>query len=213
MQPNGYRAGANSISPTVYVDSNLWLNRTDPGSPFAMPKTVATKPYDWTYTTTYPGHQSIVEGRTEKWVAADPEDKSQSIPIEELTRPDPILFYAEIPLFEDELHDNGSSISLVRIVRLHLYILLRYDVLSPSKQRVMPTCIFVLSRFTLRVDNVLFRTYDTRFYISLSSSPPLVIRETSGWEAPYERVQWVGYCSSTFPCGLLMSRLAASKTG
>lgn len=34
----------------------------------------------------------------------------------ELTRQDPIMFYAEIPLFEDELHDNGSSILLVRIV-------------------------------------------------------------------------------------------------
>ena len=34
----------------------------------------------------------------------------------ELTRQDPILFYAEIPLFEDELHDNGSSDLLVRIV-------------------------------------------------------------------------------------------------
>ena len=36
----------------------------------------------------------------------------------ELTRQDPILFYAEIPLFEDELHDNGSSDLLVRIVCL-----------------------------------------------------------------------------------------------
>lgn len=36
----------------------------------------------------------------------------------ELTRQDPILFYAEIPLFEDELHDNGSSDLLVRIVGL-----------------------------------------------------------------------------------------------
>jgi hypothetical protein len=34
----------------------------------------------------------------------------------ELTRQDPILFYAEIPLFEDELHDNGSSNLLIRIV-------------------------------------------------------------------------------------------------
>ena len=75
-----------------------------------MPQTVA-KPYDWTYTTTYPGHSSG------KWIAADPEDPSQAIPIAELTRPDPILFYAEIPLFEDELHDNGSSSVLVRIVR------------------------------------------------------------------------------------------------
>lgn len=55
----------------------------------------------------------------------------------------------------------------------------------------MPTCFFILSRFTLRVDNVLFRTYDTRIYHSFASSPPLIIRETSGWEAPYDRVKRV----------------------
>ena len=55
----------------------------------------------------------------------------------------------------------------------------------------MPTCIFILQRFTLRVDGVLFRTYDTRVYHSFASSPPLVVRETSGWEAPYDRVKVV----------------------
>jgi type 2A phosphatase activator TIP41 len=34
----------------------------------------------------------------------------------ELSRQDPILFYAEVPLFEDELHDNGASSLIVRIV-------------------------------------------------------------------------------------------------
>jgi hypothetical protein len=108
-------------------------SRTDPSSAFMMPQTVATKPYDWTYTTTYPGglepsnnsEETLTGGEEEpkefKWIAADPEDPSQKIPMAELTRPDPILFYAEIPLFEDELHDNGSSALLVRIVRpLHL---------------------------------------------------------------------------------------------
>ena len=55
----------------------------------------------------------------------------------------------------------------------------------------MPTCFFILSRFTLRVDHVLFRTFDTRIYHSFSSSPPLLVRETAGWEAPYEAVQKV----------------------
>lgn len=97
-----------------------------------MPKTVPTKPYDWTYTTTYAGHEgddgstsalssapaapTVAETIPAVWRAADPEDASESIPIAELSRPDPILFYAEIPLFEDELHDNGSSSLLVRIV-------------------------------------------------------------------------------------------------
>lgn len=91
-----------------------------------MPQTVPTKPYDWTYTTTYSGHQDFMvdEGHQSsvtcsevKWIPADPENSAQAIPMAELTRPDPILFYAEVPLFEDELHDNGSSGLLIRIVR------------------------------------------------------------------------------------------------
>ncbi|GLB34132.1 putative type 2A phosphatase activator TIP41 [Lyophyllum shimeji] len=149
-----------------YADK--WLeSRTGPSSTLPMPKTVPTKPYDWTYTSTYPGHENR---DVESWSEADPANPSHAIPMAELTRPDPILFYAEIPLFEDELHDNGSSNLLVRI-------------------RVMPTCIFILARFTLRVDGVLFRMRDTRLYHSFASQPPLVIRETSGWEAPYDRVK------------------------
>jgi len=55
----------------------------------------------------------------------------------------------------------------------------------------MPTCFFILSRFTLRVDGVLFRTFDTRIYHSFISNPGLIVREMSGWEAPYDRVRKV----------------------
>ncbi|KAJ7741008.1 type 2A phosphatase activator TIP41 [Mycena metata] len=181
-----------------YADA--WLKSRTAGSSHQMPKTVATKPYDWTYTTTYAGHAApweppntefdsadassdagsrpttpeadkhVPEAPQWTWTAADPENPTHTIPLAELTRPDPILFYAEVPLFEDELHDNGASHFLVRV-------------------RVMPTCLFLLARFTLRVDNVLFRTYDTRLYHSFTSNPPLVVRETSGWEAPYDRVK------------------------
>ncbi|KAJ8515794.1 hypothetical protein ONZ45_g6848 [Pleurotus djamor] len=142
--------------------------RTSPTSAHPMPKTVATKPYDWTYTTTYSGH--CLSQDTDPWDVADIEDPAKAIPIAELTRPDPILFYAEIPLFEDELHDNGTASSLIKI-------------------RVMPTCIFLLCRFTLHVDNVLFRMHDTRIYHSFSSNPPLIIREVNGWESPWETVK------------------------
>ncbi len=80
-----------------------------------MPKTVATKPFDWTYTTLYPGHSTASSSNIE-WKPAERGNPSHSIPMAELTRPDPILFYAEIPLYEDELHDNGASHQLVRIV-------------------------------------------------------------------------------------------------
>ena len=98
------------------IDLTEEQDRTDPSSLLPMPKTVATKPYDWTYTTTYPGHDLENESPGIRWRVADPEDASHAIPIAELTRQDPILFYAEVPLYEDELHDNGSSALLVRIV-------------------------------------------------------------------------------------------------
>ncbi|KAL1741001.1 TIP41-like family-domain-containing protein [Schizophyllum fasciatum] len=171
-----------------------------------MPKTAQTRPLDWTFTTTYKGHQLTPEDEWPsapayadegaesdaeddqpaasspspatvdlKWQPADPTNSSHAIPLAELTRPDPIVFYAEIPLFEDELHDNGASSLLVRI-------------------RVMPTCIFLLARFTLRVDNVLFRTHDTRIYSSYTPGPngkTVVVRETGGWEAEYGKVKQV----------------------
>ncbi|PPR02654.1 hypothetical protein CVT24_002137 [Panaeolus cyanescens] len=174
-----------------------YAEKTTPASNLPMPKTVAAKPYDWTFTTVYPGHQSpdapgsaddddgsedpeSTESKApsdpksyveKEWKPADLDNPSNGIPLAELSRPDPILFYAEIPLFEDELHDNGASSLLVRI-------------------RVMPTCFFILSRFTLRVDNVLFRTYDTRIYHSFASpDPKILVRERSAWEAPYSVVK------------------------
>ncbi|KAL5527721.1 hypothetical protein ACEPAG_6522 [Sanghuangporus baumii] len=166
---NGELGPGDGAVKVGYADA--WLkSRIEPGSTLPMPKTVPTKPYDWTYTTSYTGHESERADGQSTFVPAETDNPAHTIPIAELTRPDPILFYAEIPLFEDELHDNGSSHLLVRI-------------------RVMPGCIFILLRFTLRVDNVLFRTFDTRLYHSFTSSPPLVIRESSGWEAPYEAVK------------------------
>ncbi|KIM58769.1 hypothetical protein SCLCIDRAFT_127483 [Scleroderma citrinum Foug A] len=152
-----------------YADA--WLkSRTDPGTSLPLPTTVIAKPYDWTYTTVYSGHHPNGGVESGPWRDADADNCTHEIPLAELTRPDPILFYAEIPLYEDELHDNGSSNLLVRI-------------------RVMPTCFFILARFALRVDNVLFRIHDTRIYHSFLSSPPLVVRQVSGWEAPYDRVK------------------------
>lgn len=89
------------------------LTRTDPDSSVPLPETVQAKPYDWTYSTTYAGE---ADDHRAKFQPADPEDPAHSIDIAELSRKDPIHFYAEIPLFEDELHDNGASHLTVRVV-------------------------------------------------------------------------------------------------
>jgi type 2A phosphatase activator TIP41 len=123
-QTPGSRAGEESM-PHIYYNVILSvLTSTDPGTNVPLPVTVAAKHYDWTYTVTYPGHHSDPAAKAEfpphsiPWTDADSDNPLHSIPLAELTRPDPILFYAEIPLFEDELHDNGSSNLLVRIVCL-----------------------------------------------------------------------------------------------
>jgi len=145
-------------------------NRTEPGTTTPMPVITVMKPFDWTYTTMYTGHSPSSTEGSPAFKLADPEEPTHKINMQELTRPDPILFFSEIPLFEDELHDNGSSQLTVRI-------------------RVMPQCIFILLRFTLRVDNVLFRMFDTRLYHSLVGPRPLIVRETGGWEAPYDDIK------------------------
>lgn len=112
-------------------------------------------PYDWTYSTNYKGGSSKI----------DFYPTEEKIPIKKLLKPDPILFFDESILFEDELGDNGISILSTKI-------------------RVMPTCLLLLCRFFLRIDNVIFRVRDTRIYIDLESD--LVLREYKEQECPYD---------------------------
>ncbi|KAG8697417.1 hypothetical protein FRC08_006541 [Ceratobasidium sp. 394] len=191
--------------------SEAWLkSRTGPAADSPMPETVEVKPYDWTYTPVYPGHTSIPGVLdNDGFQLADPENSRHEIPIAELQRQDPILFYAEIPLYEDELHDNGLSALTIRI-------------------RVMPGSLFVLLRFTLRVDDVLFRNFDTRIYHSFSGSP-LVVRDIRGWEAPYKTLrqllpnpedltpltdpQWIARMLASLPESMTMDKSGKRGTG
>lgn len=115
------------------------------------------RPYDWTYSINYKG--------TVHNFNFVPTDKE--MPVQKLLRPDPILFFDELVLFEDELGDNGIS-------------------LLTTKIRVMPTCLLLLSRFFLRIDNVIFRVRDTRIYIDFDSN--LVLREYKEQEGSYDDV-------------------------
>lgn len=119
--------------------------------------TETLKPYDWTYSTNYKG--------TAKKMHFKPTE--EKIPIEKLLKPDPILFFDELILFEDELGDNGIS-------------------MLSTKIRVMPSCLLLLCRFFLRIDNVIFRIRDTRVYIDFETN--LVLREYKEQECPYSEV-------------------------
>lgn len=120
------------------------------------PEMESVKPYDWTYSTNYKG---TVTGNCQ-FVPTE-----KKIPIEKLLRPDPILFYDEAILFEDELGDNGIA-------------------MLSTKIRVMHSCLLLLCRFFLRVDDVVFRIRDTRVFVDFETNE--VLREYKTQQASYE---------------------------
>ncbi|XP_023198702.1 TIP41-like protein isoform X3 [Xiphophorus maculatus] len=97
------------------------------------------RPFDWTFTTDYRG---TLLGEELQIKVTNTEER---IDIEKLKAREHIMFFEEVLLFEDELHDHGVSMISVKI-------------------RVMPSSFFLLQRFFLRVDGVLIRINDTRVY-------------------------------------------------
>jgi type 2A phosphatase activator TIP41 len=90
--------------------------------------------------------------------------------LDKLRRPDPILFFDEVDLYEDELGDNGMSLLSIKI-------------------RVMPARLLLLSRFFLRLDDVIFRVRDTRIYIEFETGQ--VIRDYTAMEGVYSKLKEV----------------------
>ena len=124
--------------------------------------TEVVKPFDWSYTTDYIG--TLLS----KNYAFEP--SSSPIPVELLRRPDPILFFDEVMLYEDEMADNGITMLSCKI-------------------RVMPARLLLLCRFFMRLDNVIFRIRDTRVYVEFSTGE--VIREYTAKEESYEAARVV----------------------
>ena len=120
------------------------------------------KPFDWSYTTDYKGTLSSNSQPLQS--------TTKTIPLELLKRPDPILFFDEIMLYEDELADNGIAMLSCKI-------------------RVMPQRLLLLSRFFMRLDDVLFRIRDTRVYVDFGAQE--VIREYVAREEEFEAVKKV----------------------
>ncbi|CAH6718160.1 type 2A phosphatase activator Tip41p [[Candida] jaroonii] len=115
------------------------------------------KNFDWTYSVNYKGSITGIEFKPTN----DP------FPIDRLLKPDPILFFDESVLFEDELGDNGISVLSTKI-------------------RVMPTCLLLLCRFFLKIDNVSLRIRDTRIFIDLETNK--IFREYKCQDCEYDEV-------------------------
>ena len=120
------------------------------------------KPFDWSYSTDYKG--TLSPG------SAEFSATSKQIPLELLRRPDPILFFDDVMLYEDELADNGIAMLSCKI-------------------RVMPARLLLLCRYFMRLDNVLLRLRDTRVYVDYDKKE--IIREYVAKEEEYEKVREV----------------------
>ncbi|XP_043483179.1 TIP41-like protein [Leptopilina heterotoma] len=116
------------------------------------------KPFDWTFTTDYMGTMSDFKI----------EETDERINVENLKRKDKILFYVDLTLFEDELHDNGIAACSI-------------------KMRVMPTSFFILLRYFLRIDNVMLRVNDTRIYHEFGHN--YLLREFTTREAKVQDIR------------------------
>ncbi|KAG9246961.1 TIP41-like family-domain-containing protein [Calycina marina] len=118
------------------------------------------KPFDWSYSTDYMG--TITQGKQFTNEDAEP------IPIELLKRPDPILFFEEVVLYESELDDNGISV-------------------FTCKLRVMPDRMLLLCRLFMRLDKVLVRIRDTRIYVDFNAKK--IIRDYTEKEDSFDNVR------------------------
>lgn len=79
--------------------------------------------FNWTFTTEYKGSLKMreegaqgAEVRGSESMFRIEENTTEKLNLEKLMMREQILFYEEITLFEDELHDNGISNCSVKIV-------------------------------------------------------------------------------------------------
>ncbi|MQL87649.1 hypothetical protein Taro_020179, partial [Colocasia esculenta] len=114
-----------SLPPVEVPAAAKWKFRSKPSQQVILD-------YDYTFTTPYSGSERIepyIESVSDnsqcqvQW-----EDCDEQIDLAALATREPILFYDEVILYEDELADNGVSLLTVKV-------------------RVMPSCWFLLLRF------------------------------------------------------------------
>lgn len=147
-----------------------------------------SRDFDWTYSTDYAG----ADGAGAGWAAHG----GAGIDYAMLKKQDvPILFYADLPLYQDDLHDHGES-----ELRLRL--------------RVMPDCFFILLRHNLRVDGMLIKQRDTRYFHAFGQ--PSLLRQSRVAEAPLPPLKLASVeppADGAVPADVHPAALAAGRGG
>ena len=126
--PLGSTDSRNGVSVLKALDAHLWSTKQEETTEFH---------YDWSFSTPYVQTGGI------NWIPLQSSGMNRAL-LQDTSQP--ILYFDENQLYEDDLHDNG-------VVTFTL------------KTRVMPTCIYVLSRLWLRIDGVLLRVKETRLVV------------------------------------------------
>lgn len=148
--------------------------------------------FNWTYTAEYDGDLTLIPpAGTCGAAAAVPEQQQASaasrtlepvsgeLPLDRLRHRGAILFYAEVTLYEDELHDRGHVECKVKV-------------------RVMEDCFLVLARTYLRVDRQRVWLRDVRWYHEFGE--PALLKDVQLREGPTSLFTQVrqahGHCTS-----------------
>lgn len=101
------------------------------------------KPFDWTFSTDYQGTWN------DKFVVEPTQIKIDKF---KLMVKEQILFYNDLTLFEDELHDHGTSVSSVKIVSCVIYVYVRFindNTFSASCHPAFTFCCASLCELTM----------------------------------------------------------------
>lgn len=150
------------ISTEQNEDSNRSQENSGPG-PGSHQKQVNSEPFQsGAAETSNQPIRAAIQANQDDRLCLKVEETSERIDVNKLKVKEEILFYDDVTLYEDELADHGTA---------------QYSV----KVRVMPSSLFILARYYLRIDGVLARINDTRLYHELSER--YILREYTNREA------------------------------
>jgi type 2A phosphatase activator TIP41 len=138
------------VSVIKSIDAKIWEEKFSDNmkhitNSFEIEKCSTEFHYDWTFSSPFSGNfYTIASNAPMDWI----ESEESGIDMQMLLdQSQPILYFDDVNLYEDDMHDNG-------------YVSLR------CKLRVMPTCVYILLTLFVRVDHVLIRVKETRIFSS-----------------------------------------------
>lgn len=120
--------------------------------------------YDWTFSSPFCGNTAGISS----WIRLDKSEMPKELLLD---RSVPILYFDQIVMMEDDLHDYG---------------LMQYT----AKMRVMPSCVYVLSKLYVRIDNDLLRVRDCRLLVHFATKQ--IYRDIEWRECAWNKLEKLG---------------------